>query len=240
MLNKRMLKTIALLALPALFLFTACDPTAISGNGDIVTETRDDKDFTGLEVSVPGKVVVLSGSTFNVKVQAEENLLPYLKTDVELGNLHIYFSRNVRDVDGLVVTVTMPELKYVNLSGSAILESNSTFTGLLLDMDVSGSGAIKMKNVSYDMLILEVSGSGHIDMDGDATEVKATISGSGQVNTLDCPVKKADVHLSGSGKVSVNVSDLLIAHISGSGEVWYQGNPVVNADITGSGDLKKI
>lgn len=27
-----------------------------------MTETRDDKDFTGLEVSVPGKVVVLSGS----------------------------------------------------------------------------------------------------------------------------------------------------------------------------------
>ena len=77
MLNKRILRTIALLLLPNLLLFTACDP-ALRGNGDLVTETRNEKDFDGLDVSVPGKVVVRLGDEFKVEVQVEENLLPYL------------------------------------------------------------------------------------------------------------------------------------------------------------------
>ena len=239
MTNKSILRTIALLLLPTLLLFTACDP-ALRGNGDLVTETRSEKDFDGLDVSVPGKVVVLLGDEFKVEVQVEENLLPYLKTEVESGDLFIYFSRNVRDVDNLVVTVTMPKLVSVNLSGSVEFVANGAFAGQLLDVDLSGSGKVEMGNINYEKVAFNLSGSGNINLRGEATELETFLSGSGHLNALGCPVKIADIHLSGSGSAKVDVTDKLTAHISGSGEILYEGNPVVDADISGSGRVKKI
>lgn len=233
------MRAIALLLLPTLLLFTACDP-ALRGNGDLVTETRSEKNFDGLDVSVPGKVVVLSGDEFKVEVQVEENLLPYLKTEVESGDLFIYFSRNVRDVDNLVVTVTMPKLVSVNLSGSVEFVANDAFSGDILDLNVSGSGIVEMGNVNYNKLSVELSGSGNLDFRGKSIVLDASISGSGHLDALSCPVETADIHLSGSGSAKVNVTDKLIAHISGSGEILYEGNPVVDADISGSGRVNKI
>ncbi len=239
MTNKSILRTIALLLLPALLLFSACDP-ALRGNGDLVTESRSEKDFDGLDVSVPGKVVVLSGDEFKVEVQVEENLLPYLKTEVESGDLHIYFSRNVRDVDNLVVTVTMPKLVSANLSGSVEFVANDAFVGQLLDVEVSGSGKVEMGNISYKKASFNLSGSGTINLRGEILELETFISGSGHLNALDCPVQVADIHLSGSGSAKVDVADKLTAHISGSGEILYEGDPVVDADISGSGKVKRI
>lgn len=241
MLSKHMLRAAALLILPALFLFTACDPDAIHGDGDIVSETRDEKDFTGLNVSVPGKINVKLGSAFKVEVQVEENLLPYLRTEVESdGDLHIYFSEEVRDVDGLVVSVTMPALESLNLSGSAELVTNGIFEGPLLDLDVSGSGKVTMDFIDYDDIDVQLSGSGRIELEGAGGELNAHISGSGHIVALDCPVREAEVHISGSGSAKVDVLQKLKAHISGSGEVWYEGTPVVESDISGSGKVIKI
>ena len=240
MLNNRFLTAGALLLLSALLLFNSCDLAAIRGNGDLVKENRDEKDFNGIDAFISGKVVLHQGSSFKIEVQVEENLLPYLKTEVEAGKLNIYFSHSVRDVDNLVVTVTMPELTSVELSGSADLVANDAFAGQLIDMNVSGSGRIQMNHLDYNKVSVDVSGSGHIDLGGEAIVLDASVSGSGQVDALDCPVKNAEANISGSGLVKLYVTDRLNAEISGSGDILYAGNPVVDADISGSGSVRKI
>lgn len=231
----------ALLILPALLLFTACDPDAIRGDGDIVTEIRDEKDFTGINMSVPGKINIKQGSTFKVEVQVEENLLPYLTTEVESdGNLHIYFYKEVRDVDGLVVSVTMPQLESLDLSGSAIVVTNGVFEGPSFDLDVSGSGKVTMNFIDYDDIDVQLSGNGRIELEGTGGELNAQISGSGDIVALDCPIREAEVHISGSGSAKVDVQQKLKAQISGSGEVYYEGDPVVESEISGSGKIIKI
>ena len=47
------------------------------------------------------------------------------------------------------------------------------------------------------------------------------------------------MRLTGSGDVSVQVSDELDVRIAGSGAVRYSGKPTVEKTITGSGDFKK-
>ncbi|MBX2889501.1 MAG: DUF2807 domain-containing protein [Saprospiraceae bacterium] len=238
--NKHLGK-LALLLLPALLSIVACDPTAIRGNGDLVTEKRDVADFAGVHASIPGKVNVLSGMKHNVEVKVEENLLPYLKTEVESdGNLHVYFSRNVRDVDGLVVTVTMPNLNALYLAGSGEITTQGAFKGQSLQLDVSGSGHIKASDLDYHSVKPRLSGSGHIDLQGEGGIMQANLSGSGFINTLDFPVKDAEVKISGSGVVKVNASATLNVSISGSGEVRYQGSPSIETNISGSGKVVKI
>ena len=46
----------------------------ISGNGNVLEETRDISGFTGVKVSSGIDVYLSQGSSFEVKVEADENL----------------------------------------------------------------------------------------------------------------------------------------------------------------------
>ncbi|MBK9337098.1 MAG: DUF2807 domain-containing protein [Lewinellaceae bacterium] len=232
-------RTLALLSLPAALLFTACDP-ALTGSGAILSETRNTDAFTGVDVSVSGDVSIIRGDTFRVQVRAEENLLPYLQTRTEGNNLHIYFSRNVRDVDGLEVEITMPELKHLQLSGSARLETDGAFSGSTLNLGLSGSGRLILNEMNYPFIAAHVSGSGSILLKGQSDDTSFSVSGSGEVDALQCPTKTAEVHVSGSGTVRLKVSEVLETHISGSGNVWYDGSPSLDTHISGSGQVRKM
>ena len=61
-------------------------------------------------------------------------------------------------------------------------------------------------------------------------------SGDANSSNGQSPVK---VRLTGSGDVSVQVSDELDVRIAGSGAVRYLGKPTVEKTITGSGDVEK-
>ena len=238
--QKRILGAAALLAIPTLLLFTSCDP-ALRGEGPIETETRDVENFKGLDVALSGDVLVKAGSEFKVEVSVEESILPYLITRVESDSiLHVYFSRNVKDVDGLEIVVTMPELNLIRLSGSAELLTQGTFEGNAIDFELAGSCEIRTDELLYDNIGVQLSGSGKIDLNGAGDELYAQISGSGQIDALNYPVRKADFQVSGSGSVKTDVSELLKARISGSGDIFYRGNPQIDSEISGSGKLTKI
>ena len=51
------------------------------------------------------------------------------------------------------------------------------------------------------------------------------ISGSGSVQNSDLETADTDIHISGSGKASVNATRSLGVNISGSGSVFYRGQP---------------
>lgn len=232
-------KTITLLALPGILFFTACDPNAIKGEGDILTENRGEKDFKSLQISVPGEIHITQGQNFSLKVTAEETLLPYLETEVKNGYLHVYFSHSVRNVDDLEIEITMPELKNVEMSGSGKLHTHGDFSGGTMNLNLSGSGEMKLANLDVAYIAANVSGSGSIHLKGAAEELDTHVSGSGEVNAFQCPVEAAEAHVSGSGVAKVQVSDKLIAHISGSGHIEYMGDPVVEKHISGSGSVIK-
>ena len=57
---------------------------------------------------------------------------------------------------------------------------------------------------------------------------------------VDLESAEADVRVSGSGPVTIRVSDRLDVAISGSGSVRYIGDPTVNTSVTGSGSVEQI
>lgn len=239
MTNRSILKTTGLFLSLAALSLASCDGTR--SEGDIVTETRSAKNFHALDISVPGKVIVHSGPHYEVIVEGEETAMPLLETEVKNGSLHIYFSRNVHDVDDLVINVTAPAFDEFEISGSAQVLVHDPIDGTSLDVRVSGSGDLELTDVDYDRVDVDVSGSGDVLLQGVAIQsVNYEVSGSGSIDALDCPAPRAVVRVSGSGTVRCHALDYLRATVSGSGDVLYLGNPSVDADMSGSGKVRKI
>ncbi|HND89956.1 MAG TPA: head GIN domain-containing protein [Saprospiraceae bacterium] len=234
-------KTILNLAFLLAVLLIAASCAGTRSDGDVVTETRSAHDFHEINVEVPGKVVLHTGPKYLVEVQAEESVMPYLETAVKNGELCVYFSRSVYDVDDLRVDVTAPAFDKIRLSGSGDLLCDEPMDGSDLSIDVSGSGDVLLNDVLYEHVELEVSGSGGVELRGKAEHsLDYRVSGSGDVDGTGCPSPRVTARVSGSGSVSCHALDQLRAIVSGSGNVWYLGNPKLDTEISGSGKVRKL
>jgi hypothetical protein len=108
-----------------------------------------------------------------------------------------------------------------------------------LDLKLSGSGSMDL-NLKAKNLRTEMPGSGTVLLRGTVDEQSADISGSGKIDGYDLATKRSEITISGSGAAEVNVSDEIVARISGSGAVYYRGNPErINEDISGSGVVRR-
>jgi hypothetical protein len=91
-----------------------------------------------------------------------------------------------------------------------------------------------------DGVVIDVvmSGSGRVELSGDAEVAEYSLNSSGRIDALELEVSDADATNTGSGNIYVWATDLLDARITGSGDIVYLGNPVLSISITGSGNVR--
>ena len=57
--------------------------SGVSGSGRVATDKRDVKGFSSVDVSGIFQVEIVSGKDFSVEVQADDNILPLIQTNVD-------------------------------------------------------------------------------------------------------------------------------------------------------------
>jgi len=232
-----MKKMMAFLFLPAL-LFTSCDQgRCIRGNKDLITETRSTPGFSGLVSKGSLDVRVISSDTREIRIDAESNLLPYIQTFVDDGDLIIKVRENRCLMENYTIQVTVytPDIERLRLDGSGDIEADR-LSGNRVEVSLSGSGDIKT-GIDARYLNTYLSGSGRITLHGITRESDMKISGSGDIKAYELVQETCFATISGSGNMYLNVSKLLDVSITGSGDVYYRGNPTINSRITGSGKV---
>jgi hypothetical protein len=212
----------------------------IRGKGPVQTEIRSVSDFHAIDMSIAGDVEVSEGETFFVEVQAQENLLPILKTEVSGGTLKIYFDEIVSYSENVKVRVSAPAFDQLSLGGSGTIKAMTPIRAEKMELNVAGSGDIFINQGEFGSLETAIAGSGGIELSGKANSMKSDIAGSGDVKAKNLTANELRVEISGSGSVTCDVTQTLKASIAGSGDVYYSGQPVVDADVSGSGSVKKL
>jgi hypothetical protein len=213
---------------------------SIKGNGTIVTENRSISNADNIKVLGDMEVIIDSGAAA-VKVEGDQNILPYILTESNNNRLEIKSKNNVRlhTRNPVRVYVTTPSVQSVGLSGSGNVTSSAKFSSPQpVSLDISGSGDIKMRTNAPNVNA-RISGSGNLTISGETRDVEVRISGSGDYNGMDLKAETASVHISGSGDASLYAEDRLEARISGSGNVRYKGKASVDKKISGSGNVRK-
>src|SRR5665213_2453983 len=141
----------ALLAIFFITVLSSCK--MMSGNGKVKKETRNPGTFTKVHTSGTADVVITSGSNCAVTVEDDDNLLPYLETNVENGTLQIHYKDGVSVTnDHAKIYVTAPTLSEVATSGT----SNITVSGLLQNLSlIHISEPTRQAEISYDVFCLK-------------------------------------------------------------------------------------
>jgi hypothetical protein len=196
------------------------DRDTIQGSGTAKTETRELAPFTRIESTGSPDVLVTIGPKQSLTIEADDNILPVLTTEVKGDRLVIGSSESFSPKTPIKITITVAELKGAK---------------------VTGSGEINATGVTASDFEAEVTGSGDISVGGTANSLKAKVTGSGTLDATKLSVADAIVHVTGSGDAKVNTSKSLNATVTGSGDVQYRGNPSeITENVHGSGSVRKL
>ncbi len=197
----------------------ACAPTkgaglggAVPGSGNVQTETRDTGAFEAVAFEYPADITIQQGEKDTVVIQAEDNLLQQLSTEVTSGKLTIKtlvtdWKTRVNPTKPVKITITMKDPKEIEFAAPV--------------------GTVRVDGLRTETLKLVLSGAGDIQVAGTTNEMRLILSGMGNINAADLKSKTATVELSGTGDATVRVETELVATVSGAGSVIYFGTPRV-------------
>ncbi|MFC2138558.1 head GIN domain-containing protein, partial [Bacteroidota bacterium] len=223
-------------------LFTSCvhNDIKIRGYGPIIEEIRDLEGFTEIESDIDADIDILYGQDYSIEIEAQENILDILETDVRSGRLDIEFSKNVKEHDGVYIRIYMPELDAIMLNGVGDIEVFDTFNCDNLYLEVRGAGDIICDDIFAENIYIQLSGVGDIELYGSkiVEKIDIDLSGVGDVNTYGIEAEEVDVFHSGVGKCKVRFISSLDVTITGVGDVYFIGDANnVNSSITGLGKV---
>ena len=233
----------ALLLAIVLFTASSCRWKSVRGNGNVITSNRNEGSFDGVKTAGSFDLYVTQGDTYSVRIEAEENLMKYIITEVSNGELKVKVSNgiNLRPKKDMKVFVTAPRFKELGIAGSGNITAESVLkSDERMELSVSGSGDIRISEVDAPKIIIRISGSGNAAVGGTTRDAEFRIAGSGDIKCKELKTENTEVHIAGGGNVWSYCSQSLDVHIAGSGDVHYAGNPVnVKQKIAGSGNMIK-
>lgn len=239
---KKILLAIALLA--GIQSFAQWPWEKIEGNGHLKKESRSVGNYTAIASAGSWDVMVAYGTEKSIQVEADENLLEYIETKVEDGELSIRSKKgaNLRSKNKITIYVTLTRLTGVSLSGSGNIIGDGKFENEgTTHFRVSGSGDIKIGFHKIQHVEVAIAGSGNVRLSGTSEKLSARISGSGNADCSEVASDEASASISGSGNVKVHANKKIEARIAGSGNVYYKGAATdIERHVAGSGHVKQM
>ena len=179
---KKMILYLSLVAVLA-FTMSGCSINLVTGSGRVSAETRNVSGFSSLLFAGLGDVNITQGSTEGLTIEAEDNILPKIITEVRSGQLYIGFEREnwqdlIRPTKGITFNLRVRSLDSIEISGVGNI-SIPAYKADQLELKVGGAGNIKVGALTVGTLTATMSGAGNVDLTGKATNLSATMSGVG-------------------------------------------------------------
>ncbi len=200
--------------------------------------------ITSFDVQISGNVFIGEDTigTQAIWARGPEGHAEIINRGVEDGHWNIFFEDCMRDgcmdIDLFILVDDLDRIQDITVSENARVYSDDVRLDVeRMHFDLNSSGSIDFPNLRADSLIVSLSGSGNINIDGSGSNLKVNHSGSGDVQLFDFPVSNANVNSSGAGSSFVKASSQLNIDLSGSGNVHYLGAADTTINNTGTGQV---
>ena len=224
--------------LALLFTTTSCvfeHIIGVKGNRNVVSEDRSiSSDFEIINVQQGINLYLTQGKPTDISVEADENIMDLLITEVKSNELNIYFKKNVNQAKARNVYLTTENISKINTSSGATVKSENTIQATSLDLESSSGSSIKI-HANANEIKSESSSGSSITIFGKGKTLSANASSGSSINASNLKTVDAITKVSSGANIDVNVTDKLTAKASSGGDIDYEGNPADIDKETSSG-----
>jgi len=184
----------------------------IQGQGPVTSERRDVAAFTRIEATAGIRVVVRIGPSEAVEVTAQENLLPVIATDLRGDTLSIEASEDFTTLEPVTVTIVVPALDGITLSG--------------------GSQAV-IDGLDAESLELRIRGGAQVTAAGSVGSLTLHADGGATARLDDLSVQVATVLMDGGATATLTASDDVTGTAAGGSRLTVLGDAVLSVEESG-------
>lgn len=178
--------------------------SSVSGSGNAASEKRVVSDFKSVEVGGIFQVEIVAQKDFSVEVDADDNLIPFIKTKIDDGVMKIETEKRINSHTPIRVRISAPDIESI---------------------EASGASKVSLAGVKNSEFKLETSGASKVTVEGETASLTVDVSGASKINAENLKAENAVVHASGATHVSVFVINQLRAEASGASKIFYAGSP---------------
>jgi hypothetical protein len=226
-----------------LFTTTSCfidGMTGIRGSRVVVSEDRNiSSDFESIKVQQGINLYLTQGKSTEISVEADDNIIDLLMTEVNNNELKIYFEKNVYKAKARNVYLTANDISKIRTSSGARVKSENTLIASTLDLDASSGSSMKIY-VNADEVTSECSSGASIDVFGKTESFSASASSGSTIDADELESQNAIAKASSGANIDLNVSHKLTAKASSGGDIDFYGNPKeVNKNTSSGGSVSK-
>jgi len=213
----------------------------VEGSGNVITEEREVSDFDRISLTGFGELNIEQGETESLTVRTDENIMPYITTEVRNNTLVIGFTQTFIEggfnpTNGIRYNLVVKNLSRVDVSGAGSIKSSGLETEKLY-IDLSGAGSLDIASLFANELVVRLSGAGSTVISGKVKGQDITLSGAGSYQAPDLESETAIFEMSGIGSATLWATETLDVRISSVGSLFYYGNPRVIQNISGLGKV---
>ncbi len=191
------------------------------------------KDFNSIDLQGLFDVHINKGAAYAVELKGTESERKRYDVYVNGETLVIdykdhrkfFWKRNILRDDELKITITMPELRELDVTGAGKLR----FAGFDQDeVDIKLTGAVKADGeLTAKTLNIELTGASSLDLNGSGKFMDADIVGASGLRAYGYEVEHCIVEAHGASSAKVNVTDRLEIKKGIASSVSHKGDPEI-------------
>jgi Putative auto-transporter adhesin, head GIN domain len=190
----------------------------VVGSGQRLREKREVAAFTSIKTEGAYEIKVVCQQALSLEVEADDNIMPLIKTEVSNGVLRIKSSRGYSVDHPIVIKIGAPNLEAINSSGAGTVE----ITGL--------------KNDKFE---IDSNGAPTIRVAGETGTLEIEANGAGRIDAHKLRAAKGTIAVNGVTKIEVHANDELNVTVMGPASVIYSGDPKVSKTVHGPGSVER-
>lgn len=189
------------------------------GSGNSKSEVRSLSGFDRVTAGSAVRVEIIAGQEFSVEVEADDNLLEHIKTEIHDGRLEISTDGRLKTRNEMNIRISMPEINALELGGASVG---------------------KVSNIKTDVLELQANGASKLTIDGEAKTLSLEANGASKIDAENLKTETVTAEASGASKVIVSPATSLTAEASGASIIYYSGDPqTVVRNTSGASSIKQ-
>lgn len=192
----------------------------VHGSGNAQTEKRNVSGFVNVQTGGAITVdVTAAQKDFSVEVEADDNLLEYVKTEVRGETLKIYTEGSISTRNPIRVRIAMPQIE---------------------SFDVSGASSGTLTNIKNETLKIDASGASKIKIEGETKELNVYLSGASRLDAENLKAENVTVEASGASSATVDALNEINAEASGASNIRYVSTPKnINRKTSGASSVQQ-
>ena len=199
----------------------------IRGSGNLIKETRQVSEISSVSVSGSIKVDVKIGLIPSLIIEADDNIMPFVVTEVSDNNLSIKLKgiNNLRNAT-INVHLVLPVISKLTTSASAEIRSSEIITNSEKVTFVASSGSLINANVDAPAIFADASSGADIILTGRTKNSTAQSSSGSKVNLIALQSENVSASASSGAEIIAFASVGINASASSGGNVKYKGGAV--------------